>query len=1340
MAGTDDAAQSLMAQAVTVDFDTSAITEALSNISVTSEVDLMTAEMEAAFDDAMAMIDEILNAESAEEGPSFSIDGVGLSSSTSPIATQAQTGATTVSIVSNSAENNLAEHILQTVEGYPPVVLSTLKFPIVDSDNILEAIKLNQVERQIIKETFAGGLEAIAAADPDGLYTALVEENDLEKAKIAAMIEALSELQTQANVAATGLDINTMSTQIMSLSNDKLAELIQPSETSNLALSATIADFLASTVEDEHFTDNAYTNTAKIIMIAQNLFNSAMTCYPTVLSTFYRPGTNNQLHTAPGPIVYGTAADDLGSMPNCHTVFKKNFYSIVDRFARDSSSTWSSTSSTRFASNTQHNLMHDISSGEITPSMIWDHVNWLTCLLSNELIISAGIGRLKGSSLGERFLLSETSTAPDTVPTQTFSKTVPFDQVFGSNVIESVSSRVYESGGAYEGGLLDYLALGEEVESPAFVVMPFEVNSANLGENAGNTLLVAGKKYFIDMGLQSIGQEQPDRSSLQNFSSQYGAFTTDMSSYMTEILSLDQETSLAPEMIMARVLQDFKEVLVNAQKSAADRDILSDVAAGLFINSQKEHSTTQIPSGATISESYSYKDIARGCVVKCLRTLDAALEDSSFKLSGTKTNYDVSSNYTEEAPPTDSVFFDTVLRDAVKIYTGGLGLVDNGNTDIGSSENVADMDVRIDAHVLAGDLDAVPSVLNNTYPETFEIYDETWASSSNLINLISRTIRELQAEAFNLATRDSAESDYRSDTGETLLSGMDDDRLITVMVDLYTKIASLVLPGRSYSASGAYYDDADEMQINAGSIITIWNQSAVSASLTVITKLIDSLINGAVIDDTVYNTIGIANITQINRHNQPCAGDFPAAHDFEATVQDIVEAASRISTHRYNLKASLKILETIATSVQESSAALTEIFNILDGNIENTEDLTESQLVLYEMFQSQSGKVAPVNTAISEQQNNLNCVAYQTILQKDEETPLFFRSDTFLSKSERLALTAFVSEIYNDQAGMGGLQILSVGLPKGLIEAVSRPTYTISDDRGESSATILTDEEFNQLSSVSTSTTSMLRFVVSRYEEAYGGFGGLQIDEMKNDVLGSYVDHTIDPELFILPNSIQFDPNVLDEEGVPPANNLQGILKTTTFYRIRGGTIIEEIPGKTITDSALMVCATNCLKSYLIDLFMYETAKVRYSDGACITEKPILTDAAYNFLSAVSENSQMCMAIASKRGFINLFDSTNKGLKTSQELTTLMTEPMPGVPPLHSSADLYTAGYLSLIPMFTNNETIIKTRQYERIYHILYDEPLVRNSFDPSLIESRQAYDAFSLRVALERVGSGRVS
>ena len=65
---------------------------------------------------------------------------------------------------------------------------------------------------------------------------------------------------------------------------------------------------------------------------------------------------------------------------------------------------------------------------------------------------------------------------------------------------------------------------------------------------------------------------------------------------------------------------------------------------------------------------------------------------------------------------------------------------------------------------------------------------------------------------------------------------------------------------------------------------------------------------------------------------------------------------------------------------------------------------------------------------------------------------------------------------------MGGIQILSVGLPKGLIEAVSRPTYTISNDRDESSATILTDEEFNQLSSVSTSTTSILRFVVSRYE------------------------------------------------------------------------------------------------------------------------------------------------------------------------------------------------------------------------------------------------------------------
>ena len=166
---------------------------------------------------------------------------------------------------------------------------------------------------------------------------------------------------------------------------------------------------------------------------------------------------------------------------------------------------------------------------------------------------------------------------------------------------------------------------------------------------------------------------------------------------------------------------------------------------------------------------------------------------------------------------------------------------------------------------------------------------------------------------------------------------------------------------------------------------------------------------------------------------------------------------------------------------------------------------------------------------------------------------------------------------------------------------------------------------------------------------------------------------------------------------------------------------------------------------------MYETAQVRYYDSACVNGIPHLTDAGYEFLSAVSNNTQMCMSIASRKNFINLFDSNTKMLKSSEKLTALLTSPMPGIPPEHSVADLYTAGYLSLIPMFTKNDSIVRTRPYERIYSFLYDEKIARADHvqqpDPSAfswqignqppsIEQRSGYDGFSLRVSVERVAS----
>jgi hypothetical protein len=109
------------------------------------------------------------------------------------------------------------------------------------------------------------------------------------------------------------------------------------------------------------------------------------------------------------------------------------------------------------------------------------------------MIISAGVGRLVGSQLGNRFLERSADNQ---------GQFRPFDRVLGFSPTATPSeiSKFFNSGPDKKGSYLDYLALGEEVENREFVVMPFETSTVI---NDKGLPFVSGKKYFIDLAVQA---------------------------------------------------------------------------------------------------------------------------------------------------------------------------------------------------------------------------------------------------------------------------------------------------------------------------------------------------------------------------------------------------------------------------------------------------------------------------------------------------------------------------------------------------------------------------------------------------------------------------------------------------------------------------------------------------------------------------------------------------------------------------------------------------------------------------------------------------------------------
>ena len=137
-------------------------------------------------------------------------------------------------------------------------------------------------------------------------YMSLAEENEIESAILEAKVNALSDLQTKANLASTGLNVTEMSSQIMVAATDKLSEITEASDTCNDPLPASLDDYLLLTMGANAASDSTPgSNTGRIIMLAQDLLNSALSTYPGSLQGANRTANAEaSLFSVPPPAGY----------------------------------------------------------------------------------------------------------------------------------------------------------------------------------------------------------------------------------------------------------------------------------------------------------------------------------------------------------------------------------------------------------------------------------------------------------------------------------------------------------------------------------------------------------------------------------------------------------------------------------------------------------------------------------------------------------------------------------------------------------------------------------------------------------------------------------------------------------------------------------------------------------------------------------------------------------------------------------------------------------------------------------------------------------------------------
>lgn len=1180
--------------------------------------------------------------------PKVTIEGLSISSGLSPVTQDTGSSGRSVSIVQESTNSSLKRLIIEKMVGPQPVILSFTKVPSLSVSEIDSFLEVSQFERELIKEAVEIGIDRVKrellqsqGKSAEEEMTRLLKLADDRISALAYMREVMTE-------ATSGLNVAKMSPQIMQKAASALSQILVSTEASNPALPGAIDEYISLTFPFSSI-DKYLTNTSRLAIIAQDMLQSCLSSHPTVLSNFSRGDIADLrvLFSVPGAFSYDPDGDSS-------TKNDKPVPTVLELFSRNSSR---STIKGQFsASSAGPRSLTRLNPGFITITRstagsgdeMWDDILHSICSLSNEMVLSSGIGRLQGSRLGGRFLEKNPSNPLQFDP---FIRVLGFRPTAGPETV----ANFYKSGPDRQGSLLDYLALGEEAENEEFVVMPFEVNTVE----HNNKLYVAGRQYFIELPLQSELPTLPG--AVQEYSSRFSLFTRDVSSYMTELMALDVNTPLSPESLMSRVLQDFEGAITSlTDDSITSQDKKSALVAALFSQCGFHDKSKVKLSQGNSSREILVSDVLKMSIIKSLKDLDPLLEDKTYFLSRDASDYSVLD--TAENP-------EIALTSAVVALDG----VESSNPlDNGALDNLVQH--RIDANSFSF------------------LHDKNFQSRSNLINLIAITIREIQREALNLAQRGGASSDYRNSSGGTNMSNCDEDRLVDIVATVYMNLAYLLFPVTLLSQGRVRYSRENALRCAA-----------------LLSDVRGALVNGSPMSvNDIRQRLGIDEGTPVSLS--------PSGDNTEvSTPASIVDALSRLPRHRYYIKSSLKILEAVSSCITATSSKVSSVFSIIQGTSDR-KGLKGNDAVLYDMFIQEKDRFLDLRKNLTESQLNL-LIQSKKIYGEPGEVRM--RSDIDVSPSERLALRDFIRSCY-EKSDIGDLHIVSVGIPSGLLDTLYNPAL-------ETGLTGAVD-----VAAQGTETDDRRRYIrveLDRFDNVYSNtVSTVMTNVMRKppSAIATPSETEFDAEIFILPGSIQYNPKAWPSGAL---SVMDAILRSTTFYRIRGGKIIEVIGGDRVPDIEVARYA-NTLRSYLLDLFMYDAAGIRQYDGTSPVGAPTLNSSGLSFIKAASENEIAARSLMLRPGFYRAFNPKTGRLKESTALRSLLVPTSDFSSPEFTREDVKFAAVLACISPLCDTSDIVRFRPYERIYHFFYDESVIRNQIPGDTLEikfGRRNFDIYSL-------------
>ena len=176
----------------------------------------------------------------------------------------------------------------------------------------------------------------------------------------------------------------------------------------------------------------------------------------------------------------------------------------------------------------------------------------LCAILSNELIVSAGMGKLSNTNLGSRGAVNLKDDAGNARPLD--SLLCSLDSEDSGVILQGTLGNQVDIKTA---SIADMLVLNEQIlnaddsinpPSELFLVAPFEnstleVNNIQAGSNA-NQRIIPGKDFFLEAPFRSLGEwatnSDNKQLNIEKFSGKFASVATDSVNYMNDLLLLEQ--------------------------------------------------------------------------------------------------------------------------------------------------------------------------------------------------------------------------------------------------------------------------------------------------------------------------------------------------------------------------------------------------------------------------------------------------------------------------------------------------------------------------------------------------------------------------------------------------------------------------------------------------------------------------------------------------------------------------------------------------------------------------------------------------------------------------------